>query len=91
MSIRVRIPTPLRFATEGRAEVAVEAQDVGGVLERLWLEHVVLRDRLCDEEGCLRSFVRVFVNDEDIRFLSDLRTPVGAGDTVAIVPAIAGG
>jgi sulfur-carrier protein len=91
MSIRVRIPTPLRSATGGRAELQVEATDVGGLLERLWREHAPLRDRICDEEGRLRSFVRLFVNDEDVRFLQDLRTPLSAGDTVAIVPAIAGG
>lgn len=91
MSIRVRIPTPLRPATGGRGELQVEATDVAGLLERLWLDHAPLRDRICDEQGDLRSFVRLFVNDEDVRFLQDLRTPLSAGDTVAIVPAIAGG
>ena len=91
MSVRVRIPTPLRFATDGRAEVEVEAKDVEGALERLWQDYAELRDRLCYEEGKLRSFVRIFVNDEDIRFLEDIRTPLATGDRVAIVPAIAGG
>ena len=91
MSIPVHIPTPLRAATDGRAEVLVEATDVAGLLETLWRDHAALRDRLCDEGGNLRSFVRVFVNDEDIRFLEDIRTPLVGGDTVAIVPAIAGG
>jgi molybdopterin synthase sulfur carrier subunit len=91
MSIRVRIPTPLRSATGGRAELEVEAADVTSLLERLAIDHAPLRDRICDEDGNLRSFVRLFVNDEDVRFLQDLRTPLAMGDTVAIVPAIAGG
>jgi molybdopterin synthase sulfur carrier subunit len=91
MSIRVRIPTPLRSAAGGRAELEVEAADVASLLERLAIDHAPLRDRIFDEDGNLRSFIRLFVNDEDVRFLQDLRTPLAAGDTVAIVPAIAGG
>ena len=91
MSVSVRIPTPLRFATAGRAEVEVEAPDVASALDALWGDHPQLRERLCDDAGRLRSFVRVFVNDEDVRFLQDARTPLAAGDRLAIVPAIAGG
>jgi sulfur-carrier protein len=91
MPVHVRIPTPLRSATNGRAELEVEAADVAGLLEQLWLDHAPLRERICDADGNLRSFVRLFVNDEDVRFLQDLRTPLSGGDTVAIVPAIAGG
>jgi molybdopterin synthase sulfur carrier subunit len=91
MSIRVQIPSPLRALTGGAAEVSVEASDVAGLIEGLEARHQGLRDRLCDASGNLRSYVRVFVNDEDVRFLQEKATPLKAGDTVAIVPAIAGG
>ena len=91
MSIRVQIPSPLRPLTGGAAELQVEAADVSALIERLCAHHEGFRERLLDPEGNLRGYVRLFVNDEDIRFLDDLRTPLGAGDTVAIIPAIAGG
>lgn len=91
MTVRVQIPSPLRPLTGGAQEVEVEAADVGSLIESLESRHKGLRDRLCDPAGNLRTYVRIFVNDEDIRFLKEKGTPLKAGDTVAIVPAIAGG
>jgi molybdopterin synthase sulfur carrier subunit len=91
MSIRVQIPAPLRSLTGGADEVSVEAADLAGLIEALEGRHKGLKDRLCDASGNLRSYVRVFVNDEDVRFLQEKATVLKAGDVVAIVPAIAGG
>ena len=91
MSIRVQIPAPLRSLTGGADEVQVEAGDVGALVEALEAKHKGLKDRLCDPTGELRAYVRVFVNEEDVRFLEGKKTALKAGDTVAIVPAIAGG
>ncbi|MHB8669701.1 MAG: ubiquitin-like small modifier protein 1 [Acidimicrobiales bacterium] len=91
MSSKVRIPTQLRPLSGGAAEVAVDGATVAEVLAALEAAHPGFRDRLFDEGGQLRRFVNVFVADEDVRFLSGLATPVGAGQTVSIVPAVAGG
>ena len=91
MAIRVQIPAPLRSLTAGAGEVEVEASSITGLIEALEAKHKGLKDRLCDPSGELRSYVRLFVNEEDIRFLNDAQTALKAGDTVAIVPAIAGG
>jgi len=91
MAIRVQIPAPLRLLTRGAAEVSVEASDVAGLIEALQQKHPGLRDRLCDAAGELRSYIRIFVNEEDIRFLQQEATPLRNGDLVSIVPAIAGG
>ena len=91
MSIRVQIPAPLRPLTGGADEVSLEATDVAGLIEALEASHKGLRDRLCDASGNLRSYVRIFVNDEDVRFLQEKATALKTGDVVAIVPAIAGG
>jgi len=91
MAIRVQIPAPLRSLTGGADEVEVEAKDVASLIEALEARHKGLKGRLCDEAGELRSYVRLFVNEEDIRFLDNASTALKAGDTVAIVPAIAGG
>ena len=91
MSVNVRIPTTLRTLTGGASEVAVEGSTVGEVLAALDASHPGFRDRLLDDDGKLRRFVNVFVSDDDVRFLQGLDTPVPAGETVAIVPAVAGG
>lgn len=87
----VRIPTPLRPVTDGRSEVAVEGADLRAVIAALEAAHPGIAARLLDDAGQLRRFVNVFVRDEDVRFLAGLDTPVGATDTVSIVPAVAGG
>jgi sulfur-carrier protein len=91
MAVKVQIPAPLRPLTGGADVVEVEAKDIEGVIDGLDGKHKGLKDRLCDTSGNLRSYVRIFVNDEDIRFLQEKSTALKAGDTVAIVPAIAGG
>jgi len=87
----VRIPTPLRSLTGGTAEVAVDGADLRTVVTNLDAVHPGLAERLLGDDGELRRFVNVFVRDEDVRFQSGLDTPVGDGDTVSIVPAVAGG
>lgn len=91
MSIRVQVPAPLRSLTGGADEVQLEATDVGALVEALEARHKGMKDRLCDPSGELRAYVRLFVNEEDVRFLDGKKTALKAGDTVAIVPAIAGG
>jgi molybdopterin synthase sulfur carrier subunit len=91
MSTNVRIPTQLRTLTGGAGEVTVEGATVGEVLKQLDAAHPGMGERLFDEAGRLRRFVNVFVADEDIRFLDGIDTPVAAGQTVSIVPAVAGG
>jgi sulfur-carrier protein len=88
---KVRIPTPLRSFTGGAAVVDVEGADVRTVVASLEAAHPGLGDRLLTEDGALRRFVNVFVRDEDVRFQRGLDTEVDAGDTVSIVPAVAGG
>ena len=91
MPVTVRIPTALRTLTGGAGEVAVEGSTVGEVLKSLDAEYHGLAERLFDETGNLRRFVNVFVAEEDIRFLEGLGTPVTGGQTVSIIPAVAGG
>jgi molybdopterin converting factor small subunit len=87
----VRIPTQLRTLTGGSSEVSVDGSTVAEVLKALDAAHPGFADRLFDESGVLRRFVNVFVADEDIRFQQGVDTPVEAGQTVSIVPAVAGG
>ena len=91
MAVRVQIPAPLRGLTAGAAEVEVDASNVQGVIDALEGKYKGVKSRLCDEDGRLRSYVRVFVNGEDARGLGDAKAPLKPGDSVSIVPAIAGG
>jgi molybdopterin synthase sulfur carrier subunit len=91
MSLSVRIPTQLRPLTGGAGEVQAEGATVGEVLKALDAAHPGFADRLFDEGGNLRRFVNVFLADEDVRFLDGLATPVSDGQTLSIVPAVAGG
>jgi molybdopterin converting factor small subunit len=91
MPVPVRIPTPLRRYTGDRAELIVEGAELSSVLDGLFEQCPGLRPQLLNEDGTLRSFVNLYVNDEDVRFLDGLKTPVADGDSVSIVPAIAGG
>jgi len=92
LSVTVRIPAPLRKVTGERDVVTADA---GGslleIISRLDQEYPGLKERICDENGELRRFVNLYINGEDVRFLSGLETPVKAGDEVSIVPAVAGG
>ena len=91
MSLSVRIPTQLRTLTGGAGEVQVEGATVGEALKALDAAHPGFADRLFDEGASLRRFVNVFLADEDVRFLDGLATPVTDGQTLSIVPAVAGG
>jgi len=91
MAVTVRIPTPLRKFTGDKADVEVEGSTVGEVLDSLEAGYGGIKERLMDESGAVRRFVNIYVNDEDIRFLDGTGTPVSDGDSVTIVPAIAGG
>ncbi len=87
----VRIPTPLRKLTNGQEEVAASGATIGELIADLEKNFPGLRERLCDDKGQVRRFVNIFANDEDIRFLQNLDTPVKDKDEISIVPAIAGG
>ena len=91
MSATVRIPTQLRSLAGGASEVTVDSGTVGSVLDSLETTHPGFRERLFDDAGKLRRFVNVFVAEEDVRFLEGLDTKVADGQTVSIVPAVAGG
>jgi molybdopterin synthase sulfur carrier subunit len=91
MAVTIRIPTQLRELTGGESEVSIEGGTVKELLVGLDAAHPGFAGRLHDDNGQLRRFVNVFVADEDIRFLDGIDTPVAAGQTVSIVPAVAGG
>jgi sulfur-carrier protein len=91
MAVRVLIPTPLQRLTDNQAEVVVEGSDVREVIGNLEGKFPGVKARLCDENGALRRFVNIYINEEDIRFLKGEATPLKDGDEVSIVPAIAGG
>lgn len=91
MTVKVMIPTPLRAYAGKRDHVEVAAKTVGEALNSLVTQHGELRRHLYQDDGRLRSFVNVYVNDDDIRYLQKEATPVKDGDTVSIVPSIAGG
>lgn len=94
MSIKVRIPTPLQKLTQDKAEVELEANDIKDIrelIEKLGKEFPGIKERLCDESGKVRRFINIYVNEEDIRFLKLDKTPLKDGDSVSIIPAIAGG
>ena len=90
MAIEVRIPTILRTYTDGAKQVEGSGSTLGELFTDLDHKHGGLRDRLVDDGG-LRRFVNVYLNDEDVRFLAGLDTPVKDGDTVTVLPAVAGG
>jgi molybdopterin converting factor small subunit len=90
--MKIHIPTPLRQFSGQQATVTVEAATVGQALERLTTSHPDLKKHLYSEEGRLRAFVNVYLNDEDIRHLAQKEnTPVKEGDSLSIIPSIAGG
>ncbi len=90
MTVTVRIPTQLRPLTRGASEVTAEGDTVAALVDDLDRRYAGLRDRLLDARG-VRRFINLFVGDEDVRHLDGLATALRDGDTVVIVPAVAGG
>ena len=91
MSVKVRIPTPLRKLTHEQELVEVAAGTVGEAIAALQKQFPGIKERLIDEGGQVRRFVNVYVNEEDIRFLQNQETTLKPGDEISIIPAIAGG
>ncbi len=91
MSVTVRIPTTMRPLTGGEKQVSVETGTLSDVIAALEAAHPGLGERLVDEDGGLRKFVNIFVDDDDVRYLDGLDTKVADGITVSIIPAVAGG
>ncbi len=91
MSTSIRIPTPLRKLTGEQEVVQADGSTIGEILQSLDGTYPGLKQRICDENGSVRRFVNVYLNDEDIRFLDENATVVKDGDEISIVPAIAGG
>ncbi|MCI0639474.1 MAG: MoaD/ThiS family protein [Gemmataceae bacterium] len=90
MAIRVHIPTPMRQHTDGQAVVEATGDTVQDLLDNLGKKHPGITSRIF-ENGQVRRFVNVYLNDEDIRYLDSLQTPIKDGDEVSIIPAVAGG
>jgi len=91
MAITVRVPTPLQKVTGGKSEVETTGSSIKEALENLEKEYPGVRERLYSEEGELRRFINIYVNEEDIRFLDSENTPIKDGDVISVIPAIAGG
>ena len=91
MGIKVRIPGPLRKLTNELDQVEITAGNIGELIDLLEKEYNGMKERLCDEDGSIRKFINIYVNDEDIRFLNGPETEIKDEDIVSIIPAIAGG
>ncbi|AZQ71772.1 MULTISPECIES: MoaD/ThiS family protein [Streptomyces] len=91
MAIEVRIPTILRTYTDGQKAVEGSGATLDELFKDLETRHAGIRERLVDDKGELRRFVNVYLNDEDVRFISGIATELGDGDSVTILPAVAGG
>ncbi len=90
MTIRVKIPTPLRKLTDDNSTVTVSGSDITGIISDLDTKYPGIKDRICEENGEIRPFVNIFVNGEDIRYLDGLNSKLSEDDEVSIVPAVAG-
>ena len=91
MPVEVRLPTVLRAHAGGQSTVAVEGSTIGDVLHTLVATYPGLTGQVLNADGSLHKFVNVYVNDDDVRYLSQLDTPVKDGDQISILPAVAGG
>src|SRR3954470_21172450 len=91
MATKILIPTPLRPYTDKQDAVDAAGATVGELLADLTTRHSGLKAHLYNDQGKLRSFVNIYLNDEDIRYLQKEQTPVAAGDTISIIPSVAGG
>jgi len=90
MAIEVRIPTILRSYTDGAKTVEADGSTLGELIDNVEASHAGIKDRLV-ENGSLRRFVNIYVNDEDVRFLGGLDSGLADGDSVTVLPAVAGG
>src|SRR5687768_17995859 len=91
MATKIHIPTPLRPFTDKLDAVEIDGNTIGELLQNLTTKYGGLKQHLFTGDGKLRSFVNIYVNDDDIRYLQKDLTPVKAGDTVSIIPSVAGG
>jgi molybdopterin synthase sulfur carrier subunit len=91
MAIEVRIPTILRTYTGGEKAVTGDGERLSALIDDLDARHPGIKERLVEEEGDLRRFVNVYVNDEDVRFIGGLEAELADGDQVVVLPAVAGG
>lgn len=91
MSVEVKVPALLQKLTGGSKSVLIEGNTIEQLLDNLETEYPGLKDRLVGEDGNPRRFINLYLNDEDIRFLEGLKTPVQDGDVISILPAVAGG
>jgi molybdopterin converting factor small subunit len=91
MATKILIPTPLRPYTDKQEAVEADGATVGELLADLTTRYPGLKAHLYNEQGKLRSFVNIYLNDEDIRYMQKDQTPVSASDTVSIIPSVAGG
>ena len=90
-TVSVKIPTPLRKFTAGKDTVEATGATVSQVLDDLEAQHPGIKSKLCDDAGKMRRFINLYANEDDIRFLDALDTEMKDGDTLSVVPAIAGG
>ena len=91
MGIKVRIPTPLRKLTNGESEVEANGADISQLIDDLEKNYPGIKEKLCDDNGAVRKFLNIYLNDDDIRFMDSLATEVRDGDNISLIPAIAGG
>ena len=91
MSIKIRVPTPLQNLTKNQSEVENSGENIKVLIDNLEAQYPGIKQRLCEENGKVRRFINIFVNDQDIRFLQGDMTKLNDGDMVSIIPAIAGG
>ena len=91
MGVSVRIPTPLRKITDGKSEVDAAGGNISQIIDNMEQSYPGIKQKLCDESGAMRKFLNIYLNDEDIRFMDGLATEVREGDTLSLIPAIAGG
>ncbi|MBI5417781.1 MoaD/ThiS family protein [Candidatus Poribacteria bacterium] len=91
MSVKVRIPTPLRKLTNNNSEIAIDGKNIGELIENMEKSFPGIKARLCEDDGKIRRFINIYKNEEDIRFLQGKETSVSDKDEISIVPAIAGG
>ena len=91
MTVQVKIPTVLRKHTNGEASVAADGATIGELIEDISQRYPEFKEKVVADDGQLHRFINVYANDEDVRYLEGLQTKVSDGDTVAILPAVAGG